>query len=107
MAYDIVPPLQYVGKQAYRKDYAQFLAQYDGPIEVEFREVKIFVGNDVAFAYCLERLNGTLKSGQKSDVWVRVTSGFQKIKGKWLDIHDHVSVPADFDSGKAILDLKP
>jgi len=46
-------------------------------------------------------LNGTLKSGQKSDVWVRVTSGFQKISGKWLNIHDHVSVPADFDSGKS------
>jgi len=107
VAYDIVPPLQYVGKEAYRKDYAQFLAQYDGPIEVEFRDVKIFVGHGVAFVYCLERLNGTLKSGQKSDVWVRVTSGFQKISGKWLNIHDHVSVAADFDSGKALLDLKP
>jgi ketosteroid isomerase-like protein len=90
VACDIGPPLRYVGKEAYRKDYAQFLAQYDGPIEVEFRDVKIFVGNDVAFACCLERLNGTPKSGQKSDVWVRVTSGFQKMNGRWLDIHDHV-----------------
>jgi ketosteroid isomerase-like protein len=74
---------------------------------MEFHDVKIFVGHGVAFAYCLERLNGTLKSGQKSDVWVRVTSGFQKINGKWLNIHDHVSVPVDFNSGKAMLDLKP
>jgi ketosteroid isomerase-like protein len=107
VAYDIVPRLQYIGKETYQKDYAQFLAQYDGPIEVEFRDVKIFVGNAVAFACCLERLNGTLKSSQKSDAWVRVTSGFQKINGKWLNIHDHVSVPAHFNSGKAMLDLRP
>ncbi len=30
MAYDIVPPLQYAGKEAYRKDYEEFLAHYDG-----------------------------------------------------------------------------
>jgi uncharacterized protein (TIGR02246 family) len=107
VAYDIVPPLQYVGKDAYRKDYAQFLEQYAGPIDVEFRDVKVFVGGDMAVAIALERLSGTMKSGQKSDVWVRTTTAFRKINGKWLDIHDHVSVPADFDSGKAMLDLKP
>jgi uncharacterized protein (TIGR02246 family) len=36
VAYDFVPPLQYVGKDAYRKDYEDFLAQFDGPIDVEF-----------------------------------------------------------------------
>src|SRR5260370_42565488 len=70
VAYELVPPLQYVGKETYQRDYAQFLAQYDGPIEVEFRDVKIFVGNDVAFARCLDRLNSTLKSGHRSDVWL-------------------------------------
>ena len=40
IAYDIVPPLQYVGKDAYRRDYEEFLAQYEGPIETEFRSVR-------------------------------------------------------------------
>ncbi len=31
IAYDLVPPLQYVGKDAYRKDFEDFLAQYKGP----------------------------------------------------------------------------
>jgi len=39
VAYDIVPPLQYVGKEAYRKDYEVFLAQYDGPIDIEYRDL--------------------------------------------------------------------
>jgi hypothetical protein len=29
------------------------------------------------------------------------------MNGKWLIVHDHISVPADFESGKAMLDLKP
>ena len=107
VAYDIVPPLQYVGADAYRKDYEKFLAQYEGPIEIEFRDVNIVAGGNVAYAIALERISGTLKNGQKSDVWVRATSCFRKINGKWLDTHDHISVPADFETGKALLDLKP
>jgi ketosteroid isomerase-like protein len=40
-------------------------------------------------------------------MWVRFTSCFRKIHGRWLDTHDHVSVPTDFDTGKARLDLTP
>lgn len=107
VAYDIVPPLQYAGKDAYRKDYAEFLAQYVGPIEVEYRDMRVVADAHVAFIHALERLSGTMKNGQKTDLWLRATSGLRKIDGKWLILHDHVSVPVDFDSGKALLDLKP
>jgi hypothetical protein len=58
-------------------------------------------------AHALERLSGKLKNGQQSDVWLRATSGIRKMNGKWLIVHDHISVPTDFESGKALLDLKP
>jgi uncharacterized protein (TIGR02246 family) len=107
VGYDIVAPLEYVGNDAYRKDYEVFLAQYVGPIDIEYRGLRIVASGDVAFIHTLERINGTLKNGQKSDIWVRATSGLRKIKGKWLIVHDHISVPADLDTGKAVLDLKP
>jgi ketosteroid isomerase-like protein len=107
VAYDIVPPLQYIGADAYRKDYEEFFAQYEGPIDIELRDLHIIAGDGVAFATSLQRISGTLKNGQKSDIWVRVTNGFRKINGRWLDTHDHVSVPVDLASGKAVLDLKP
>jgi uncharacterized protein (TIGR02246 family) len=107
VAYDVVPPLQFVGKDAYRNDYQEFLAQYDSPLDVEYRDMRIVAGPDVAFIHALERLSGTMKNGQESDIWIRVTSGLQKINGKWLIVHDHVSVPVDFETGKAVLDLKP
>ena len=107
VAYDFIPPLQYVGKDAYRKDYEEFLAQFDGPIDVEFRDLKVVAGDNVGYVYALEHFTGKLKNGQQMDMWGRCTSGMRKINGKWLDAHDHCSVPVDFESGKAALDLKP
>ena len=107
VAFDVVPPLQYVGYDAYKKDYENFLAQYKGPITIEYREMHVVASDTVAYAYGLERMSGTLVNGQKSDMWLRVTSGFRKINGRWFDTHDHVSVPADLDSGKAMTALTP
>lgn len=107
VAYDIVPPLRYVGYDAYRKDYVEFLAQYRGPIVVEYRDLTVVADGSIGFAHGLERMTGTLKGGQKSDMWTRFTSCFRKINGRWYDVHDHVSVPADLASGKAETGLVP
>ena len=107
IGYDLAPPLQYQGNAAYRKDYADFLAQYIGPIEFESRDLRIVAGDDVAFYHALERMSGTLKSGEKSDMWIRATSCLKKIHGRWLIVHDHLSVPVDFATGKAVMDLRP
>ena len=107
VAFDIAPPLQILGHANYRKSYETFFAMYEGPLDVEVRDVQITASGDVAFVHALERVGGTLKGGQKSDLWIRVTSGLRRINGEWLIVHDHVSVPADFETGKALLDLKP
>ena len=107
VAYDIAPPLQLVGKNTYQKSYEDFFAMYEGPLDLEFRDLKVIAGKDTGFIYSLERVSGTLKGGQKSELWLRATSGLQKINGRWLIVHDHISVPADFGTGKAALDLKP
>ncbi len=107
VAFDIVPPLQYLGFAAYRKDYQEFFDQFKGGLEVEYRDLTIEAGDKVAFSHGLERLSGTLKSGEKFDTWVRFTEGYRKTNGHWLAIHDHISVPVDLATGKAALDLKP
>lgn len=107
VAYDIVPPLQYVGKAAYRADYEAFFKQYQSDIRADVRDLHIDGSGDFAYAMGLELIGGTMANGQKSEVWLRFTSLFRKVNGKWLDFHDHVSVPADLETGKAALDLKP
>lgn len=107
VAYDLVPPLQYKGYDAYKKDYVDFLAQFKGPIEVEYRDLHIAAGDKMAYGFGLERLTGTMTSGEKSDMWVRFTSVFRKIDGRWYDVHDHVSVPTDMATGKSLTALAP
>lgn len=106
-AFDIVPPLECSDHDTYRKNYEQFFAMYRGPMELELRDLQVIASSDVAFISVLERMAGTLADGQKSEMWVRVTSGLRKMGGHWLIVHDHVSVPVDFASSKALLELKP
>jgi uncharacterized protein (TIGR02246 family) len=107
VAYDLVPPLQYVGFEAYRRNYQDFFDQYTGPIRVELRGLHVAAGDTVAVAFMLERVTGKLKSGEPSDIWLRATQTYRKTDGRWLATHDHISVPADLTTGKAAVDLKP
>jgi len=107
VAYDVVPPVQYVGKAAYRADWQQFFYQYESDLRVETRDLHVGASGELGYATGLQMISGMLKHGQKSGVWVRFTSLYRKVNGKWLDFHDHVSVPVDIEYGKALLDLKP
>jgi len=106
--FDILPPLLYRGANAYRKNWEEWFATWQGPIGYEIRDLGITVGDDVAFSHSLNRISGRRTNGEDTDVWVRVTAGFRKIDGKWLITHEHVSVPFYMDgSYKAAVDLKP
>src|SRR6266446_7757608 len=107
IAYDVVPPLQYVGKAAYRADYQQFFSQYEDNLHVEVRDLHVGATGDLGYAAGLQLISGTLRNGQKTSLWLRFTSLFRKSDGHWLDFQDHVSVPADIATGKAMLELKP
>lgn len=107
VTFDIVPPLRYVGADALRKLWEQVFASVQGPIGYEVHDLIITVGDDVAFAYSLNRISATMNNGQKSDVWLRWTVCLRKINGEWLIVHQQNSVPVDVANGKAVLDLKP
>jgi uncharacterized protein (TIGR02246 family) len=104
---DIVSPLRHVGAEAKRQQWVDAFGMYQPPLGYEFRDVTVTVGDDVAFVHSLNRVSGTLQNGQRSEFWVRWTACFRKIDGTWLIAHDHVSVPVDIGSGRALLDLEP
>ncbi|NML38174.1 SnoaL-like domain-containing protein [Chitinophaga sp. G-6-1-13] len=107
VAFDIVPPLQDVGTDTYRNVWEKVFVFFQNPIDFETRDLTIATGTDVAFSHQLLRLQTTMANGQKVDRWERLTFCFRKIDGIWLIAHEHVSVPADLGSGRAILDLQP
>ncbi len=107
VTFDIVPPLQYLGADALRKLWEQVFSVYQGPIDYEVHDLNITVGDDVAFTHSLNRIGGAMNNGQKTDLWLRWTACLRKINDRWLIVHHHNSVPAELQTGKAALDLKP
>jgi uncharacterized protein (TIGR02246 family) len=107
VSFDIVPPLQYVGADAYRKHWGEALSSFPGPLDYEIVNLSITVGDDVAFAHSFNRLSATMNNGQQIGNWLRWTACFRKINGKWLIAHMQASLPVDLETGKAVLDLKP
>jgi ketosteroid isomerase-like protein len=108
VSFDVEPPLQRLGVDGKGQNWEHAFALFELPITYEVRDLTIVVGDDVAFAHSLNRLSGTLQNGNPSSgFWVRATVCLQKIAGAWLIVHDHASVPLDFESGRALLNLEP
>jgi uncharacterized protein (TIGR02246 family) len=105
--FDVVPPRQYVGAAAYRKDWQDFFDSVSGPLTVELSDLDITADDNLGYSHSIQRVAGTNKQGEKIDLTVRVTDVYKKINGNWLVIHEHVSVPVDLDTGKPDLASKP
>jgi uncharacterized protein (TIGR02246 family) len=105
VSFDLVPPLRYMGADAFRKVWEETFFVYQGPIDYEIHDLSITVGDDVAFTHSLNQISGTMNNGQQTDLWLRWTACFRKIGGKWLIVHHQVSVPVDVEHGKALLSL--
>jgi uncharacterized protein (TIGR02246 family) len=106
IVFDAVPPRQYTGAPAYRKDFEDFFAAYPGPFDGTLSDLDITVGGDVAYGHSIQHASLTDKAGKKLEVTVRVTDGYRKINGQWLISHEHVSVPVDLATLKPDLDSK-
>ncbi|HEX4159332.1 MAG TPA: nuclear transport factor 2 family protein [Rhizomicrobium sp.] len=105
--FDVTPPRQHVGWEDYRKDWQDALAGMKGPVKFEISDLSITVDGDVAYGHSIQRMTGTNTKDKAVDVTVRVSDVYRKLKGKWLIVEEHVSVPVDLDTGKADLTSAP
>jgi ketosteroid isomerase-like protein len=105
--FDAVPPREFVGWDAYKKDSQDLLGAFPGPLTYSLSEQNITVAGPVAYVHNVQTGQFTRKDGSKLDTVVRVTDVYRKIGGKWLIVQEHVSFPVDLDTGKADLLSKP
>src|SRR5438445_10034082 len=95
LVFDVVPPRQYVGAAAYRKDWQTFFGSFDGPITVELTDLDIVTDRNLAYSHSIQHVAGADKQGKKLDLPVRVTDVYKKARGRWQIIHEQVPVPGD------------
>jgi uncharacterized protein (TIGR02246 family) len=103
--YDLAPPL---GRRGMNRDrVAAWLASWDGPIQIDARDIDLTIEGDVAFASALNRMRGR-QSGEDRDLGYRRTMCLRKTNGRCRIVHDHSSVPFYIDgSYRAAVDLQP
>jgi uncharacterized protein (TIGR02246 family) len=94
LMFDVPPPVQSKGIEAYRKTWDLFFSWSDDPVVFDIKDIDIIAGTDVAFVAALMRCAGTEKNGERIELEFRLTIGLRKIDGQWTVLHEHHSIPA-------------
>ncbi len=92
--FDVPPPIQSKGIDAYRKTWDLFFSWSSEPVPFDFTEMSITAGRDVAFVVATMRCAEPGPNGEQKSLDFRLTIGLRKIDGRWIITHEHHSVPA-------------
>jgi ketosteroid isomerase-like protein len=91
--YDVPPPFQSIGIDAYRKTWDLFFTN-TRPGVFDIQELHINAGNDIAFCFAKMTCEDC-SSGTYTLLDFRLTIGLQKINDEWTIVHEHHSIPAE------------
>jgi ketosteroid isomerase-like protein len=105
--FDIIPPRQYIGAKAFRKDWEDFMAFFKGPIKFEMSDLYVGADGTVGYSHSIQHVSGTGTKDQPIDLTWRDTAAYRKIGGEWVIVHEHGSVPVDLNTGKPDMTSKP
>ena len=94
VVYDVLPPLDVKGADAYRQNFERWFSSVRGPIQYEMKDLQITQDERQAFCRCLSHVTAMKQDGVLWDYWVRVTTGLERQDGRWLITHEHISMPA-------------
>jgi uncharacterized protein (TIGR02246 family) len=94
VVYDVLPPLDVKGAEAYRQNFVHWFSSVRGPIQYEMKELHVTSGESQAFCRCLSHVTAMKQDGVLWDYWVRVTTCLERQDGRWLITHEHISMPA-------------
>jgi ketosteroid isomerase-like protein len=94
LMFDVPPPLECKGIQAYRETWDLFYSCQPNPIAFDVQRMDVFSGSDVAFVAVLMQCAEKAKDGKWINLDFRLTIGLRKIGGQWTVVHEHHSVPA-------------
>lgn len=94
LMFDVPPPFQSEGIDAYRKTWDLFFGWMAGPPKFELSDVRITAGQEVAYVTAHGKCFGPNGRGGAEELDFRLTLGLRKSDGRWVIEHEHHSVPA-------------
>lgn len=91
--YDVIPPLRFTGINEVRRNFMRWFDGYDGPITLETHDFSVVTNGDLAYANMFHLDSGTRTNGFQTSIWIRETVCLRRSSGRWLILHEHISVP--------------
>ncbi|WP_339667850.1 nuclear transport factor 2 family protein [Dasania marina] len=90
---------QLVGSDKYKELWSSCFPYFGESPKVSRRKVKLYAGNDLAFMHFYSKVTGSNITNPDEQPWCRTTVCFQKTNGAWSVVHEHISMPIDFEKG--------
>ncbi|MGC1782352.1 MAG: nuclear transport factor 2 family protein [Acidobacteriaceae bacterium] len=105
--FNLAPPLVHRGVDLQEKQ--AWFDTWDGPVEIESRDIHITVAGDNAFCHGYMQMEGNKKGvEQRVSFWMRETLCLERSRNGWRIVHEHTSVPFYMDGSlHPAFDLKP
>jgi ketosteroid isomerase-like protein len=105
--FSLAPPLAHRGVEVEEKK--AWLDTWEGPIDLEARNLHVTISGHSAFAYGFYRMSGTPKAaGRAISFWMRATICLERNQSAWHIVHEHTSVPFYMDGSlRPAFDLEP
>jgi uncharacterized protein (TIGR02246 family) len=105
--FDVVPPREYAGWDAYKKDWQNFLGTVKGPLKFAISDLAVDSDGSLAYSHSIQHMSGTDTKNKPFDLTVRVTDVYRRSPGGWRIVQEHVSVPVNMDTNKPDLTSAP
>jgi len=100
--FDIMLPETFVGA-AFRKHFTELAGAFPG--KTTFVDMKIHTAQDMAFATYIQDFTGQM-NGAPVAMRIRTTDALVRKNGKWVIVHEHVSLPLDGQTMAALMTKK-
>jgi uncharacterized protein (TIGR02246 family) len=101
LLFDAIPPAKTRGRQAIAELWAQCFPYFPPRFRSEHKDLEVTVDGDVAFAHGVHHFVPEPADHPAGATWMRATICLKRVEGRWVVVHEHVSVPFDPMSGRA------
>lgn len=104
--YDCVARAVRMGPAGLRQSWTECLPYFPETFRSEHRDLVVEVGGDIAFLHGLHHLV-TEPGHPAGATWMRVSACYRRVGGRWLAVHEHVSLPFDPMTGRVVFIAEP
>lgn len=89
--------------EEYKTEWAKFSPYFMDGMQISRSEMKLHTSDSLAVLHCLSKVEHSALKGKLQMPWCRTTLCLKKMNDEWRIIHQHISMPVDILTGKAVI----